>query len=67
MYLKDRDLQPFLPMKLADFGHPKLKEHLEGVIAIMRISNNWDTFKRRMDIAYPKQGTTIPINLDNED
>ena len=49
-----------------DMGHPKLKEHLEGVLAIMRISNNWDTFKRRMDIAYPKQGTTIPMNLDDE-
>ena len=48
-----------------DIGHPKLKEHLEGVIAIMRISNNWDSFKHRMDIAYPKQGATIPMNLDD--
>ena len=60
--LRNRYSQWFTP----DYGHPKLKEHLEGVLAIMRISNNWDTFKRRMDIAYPKQGTTIPMNLDDE-
>ena len=50
-----------------DVGHPKLRGHLEGVIAIMRTCNTWDTFKRRMDIAYPKQGATIPLNLEEED
>ena len=52
-----------------DFGHPKLKEHIAGVMAIMRLSNpnSWESFKRRMDIAYPKTGAQIPINLDDED
>lgn len=36
-------------------GHPKLMEHLSGVMAIGRISNNnWNTFMRNLDKAYPK-------------
>ena len=50
-----------------DIGHPKLKERLEGVIALMITSKTWDSFKRKMDIAYPKIGTTIPMNLDDDE
>lgn len=60
---KHRHHQWFTP----DIGHPKLREHLASVIGIMKVSNTWDTFKRRMDIAHPKPGTTIPLNLDDED
>ena len=38
-----------------DFGHPKLKGHLEGVMALMRISSSWHVFLKNLDIAYPKQ------------
>ena len=36
-----------------DFGHPKLKEHLAAVTALMRASPNWETFKRHIDHAFP--------------
>lgn len=34
-------------------GHPKLLEHLAAVIALMKISTDWDEFKRLLDKALP--------------
>lgn len=47
-----------------DRGHPKLKEHIAGVTALLRAADNWDAFKRTMDRAFPKFGETIPLPLD---
>jgi hypothetical protein len=47
----------------ADKGHPKLKEHIAGVIALLRAADNWESFKRGLDRAYPKFGETIPLEL----
>lgn len=44
-------------------GHPKLKEHISGVIALLRAADNWAAFKRGLDRAYPKFGETIPLAL----
>ncbi|MCH2449241.1 MAG: P63C domain-containing protein [Gracilimonas sp.] len=37
-----------------DFGHPKLKEHITGVIALMKASPNWKSFQRLLQRVYPK-------------
>ena len=47
----------------SDRGHPKLKEHISGVIALLRASESWDSFKRGLDRAFPKFGNTIPLPL----
>ena len=46
-----------------DKGHPKLKEHIAGVIALLRAADNWEAFKRGIERAYPKFGETIPLPL----
>nr|WP_245344672.1 P63C domain-containing protein [Asticcacaulis solisilvae] len=46
-----------------DRGHPKLKEHLAGVIALLRAADNWDAFKRSLDRVYPRFGETIELPL----
>lgn len=46
-----------------DRGHPKLKEHIAGVIALLRSADDWATFKRAIDRAYPKFGETIEMPL----
>ena len=56
---KNRHHQWFTP----EFGNPRLKEHLEGVTALMRAAPSWDSFKRSLDRAYPKEGKTIPLGL----
>jgi hypothetical protein len=37
-----------------DVGHPALRDHLMGVIALMRASRNWEDFKRTLARVYPK-------------
>ena len=49
-----------------DVGHPELKDHLIGAIALMRASVNWDGFKRNLQRAFPKLHETKPMNLDEE-
>ena len=44
-------------------GHPKLKEHISGVIALLRAAESWEAFRRGLDRAYPKFNETIPMPL----
>ncbi len=57
-----RHHQWFMP----DMGHPKLLEHLAGVIAVMRVSSNWDAFKRNVKRAYPKPHENTPLNFGED-
>ncbi len=47
-----------------DIGHPKLKEHLAAVTALMRVSSDWTDFRHKLDRAFPKMNETIPLPLD---
>ena len=49
-----------------DLGYPKLKEHLAGVVALMRASSNWDSFRRNLARAYPKMKEQIPLPLEED-
>jgi len=48
-----------------DVGHPKLREHLAAVIALMRASETWDQFMRALDKALPRYGDTplLPFEI----
>ena len=48
-----------------DLGHPRLKEHLAAVMALMRASPNWDIFQRNLKRAFRKQNEDIPLPLDD--
>ena len=60
---KNRHHQWFTP----EFGHPKLKEHLAAVIALMRASANWGRFTANLNRAFPKQNETLQLMLDDGD
>lgn len=48
----------------ADFGHPILKDHLAGLIAIGRVSGyDWDNFIIMVNRAFPIYGQTIELNF----
>ena len=51
-YRKDKHHQWLTP----ELGHPKLREHLAGVTAIMRASTSLNVFRKNLDRAYPKTG-----------
>jgi hypothetical protein len=45
-------------------GKPRLREVLEGVKALMRVSSDWDDFKVKLDIAFPKFDETFALPFD---
>jgi ABC-type iron transport system FetAB ATPase subunit len=47
-----------------DVGHPALAEHLAAIIAIMKISNNWEQFERRLTKVYPVLGEQLYFDID---
>ena len=61
-YRRNKFFQWFTP----DFGHPKLKEHLAAVIALMRAAPNWTVFKRSLSRALPKKNEQMALGLDDE-
>ena len=48
-----------------DIGYPELKDHITGVMALMRAAPNWDSFRRSLQRAYPKKHETIPLPLED--
>lgn len=42
-----------------DFGHPKLREHLAGVLMLMKYSPDWRVFMDRLNQEYPQWGKTM--------
>jgi hypothetical protein len=47
-------------------GHPRLKEHLSGVIALLRAAEDWDAFRRGLDLAFPRFAAAKPAVEDGE-
>lgn len=48
-----------------DIGHPKLRDHISGVIALMKSADNWIGFKKALTKVYPKKriGDTIEMEF----
>ena len=44
-----------------DFGHPKLNEHLSGVMALMKLAKTWRSFYAFLDDVYPRFDTTMKL------
>lgn len=50
-----------------DFGQPDLRDHLLQVIAVMRVSRTWESFKRNFDEAFPKPNSQIEMHLRHDE
>lgn len=46
-----------------DVGHPRLREHLAAVIALMRASSTFEQFKRSLQRAFPMFNTTLELDF----
>lgn len=52
----------------SNVGYPKLREHLGAVVAIMKLSDNWDEFYAKLNKHYPQYGETMMLPFsDYED
>lgn len=49
-----------------DVGHPTLRDHLAGVLALMRASSSWNRFYQSLEKAYPKFGSSEPLFYPDE-
>lgn len=47
-----------------DVGHPKLREHLASVVAIMKLSDDWPDFIRKLDRIHPRYGDTRALDMN---
>lgn len=47
----------------ADVGQPDLRDHIMQLIPIMKISKDWDSFKRHVNNAFPKPGQQTEFDL----
>lgn len=68
--LTPRDEKGRLKTKLTrrltpDMGHPRLREHLSGVCAIMRINKGWGRFYEDLDVAYPRFDATLQLPFED--
>jgi hypothetical protein len=50
-----------------DVGHPALAQHLHAILGLMRASSSWQSFRRILDRAFPKRGSTFELPLDIEE
>jgi hypothetical protein len=48
----------------SNVGYPKLREHLGSVVSIMKLSEDWPDFTRKLDRLHPRYGETIPLPLE---
>lgn len=51
----------------SDVGHPKLREHLASVIAIMKLSDKYEDFILKLNRIHPRYGDTLPLDLELPD
>lgn len=49
-----------------DIGHPALSSHIHAILAVMRLSRNWEQFKRNLQKAFPVSGDQIDLDLEDE-
>ena len=48
-----------------EFGHPRLKEHLAAVTALMRAAPNWPAFQRSLQRAFRKLNDNLPLPIED--
>jgi hypothetical protein len=46
-----------------DIGHPALAQHVYALIGFMRASEEWDSFYRMVQRAFPKKNTTLLLPM----
>jgi hypothetical protein len=60
---KGRPKVRYHQMLTEQVGHPKLREFLEGIKALMRISSDWPTFQEHLTRAYPHYDETLQLTF----
>ena len=59
-----RRKHPFTRRLTEEIGHPRLREHLSGVITVMKLSNDYDDFIGKLDRTHPRYGDNLELPFD---
>lgn len=46
-----------------DIGHPKLQEHIASIIALMKVTTNWNQFMRMVNKAFPIKSENLLFDI----
>lgn len=49
-----------------ELGHPKLREHLASIIAILKLSDSPADFQQKVNRIHPQRGGTLPLNFEED-
>lgn len=49
-----------------EVGQPDLRDHILQVIPLMKVSRDWKGFKKILDVAFPKKGEQMDLDIDDE-
>lgn len=50
-----------------DIGHPKLREHMASVVTIMKLSDSYKDFQRKLDRVHARYGDTLEMDFGATD
>jgi hypothetical protein len=64
---KGRTKHRYFQRLTENIGHPKLREHLASVTALMKTSPNWAMFYRLIQRALPQYGKTLELPFSDKE
>jgi hypothetical protein len=67
--IRDEDGRPkhkYFQKLTSNLGYPKLREHLGAVVALMKVSSQWEDFTGKLDRWYPRYGQNFSLPFENE-
>jgi hypothetical protein len=47
-------------------GYPKLREHLGSVVTIMKLSDDWEDFMKKLNHLHPRFGDNLQLPIDDD-
>lgn len=59
-----RRKHPFTRRLTDDIGHPRLREHLSGVVTVMKLSDGYADFLDKLDRTHPRYGENLELPFD---
>jgi hypothetical protein len=51
----------------SNVGYPKLREHLGSVVTLMKLSDDWNDFMRKLNRLHPRVGDNLQLPLYDDD
>ena len=65
-YEDGRPKHKYFQRLTSNLGYPKLREHLGAVVAIMKLSSDYQDFVSKLDRLCPRYGQTMLMQFDSE-